>query len=58
MRRAAMEAKKPGPRGSDSGFACMECGHRFKTVKAAARAADKGCPKCGGVDVDLAGSGS
>lgn len=53
-----MEAKKPGPRGSDSGFACMECGHRFKTVKAAARAADKGCPKCGGVDVDLAGSGS
>ena len=39
-----------------SGFACMECGHKFKTVKAAEKAAfgDDGCPKCGGSDIDLA----
>jgi hypothetical protein len=39
-----------------SGFACMECGHKFKTIKAAERASfgDKGCPKCGGSDIDLA----
>lgn len=38
-----------------SGFACMECGHKFKTVKAAEKASfgDKGCPKCGGSDIDL-----
>lgn len=38
-----------------SGFACMECGHRFKTVAAAKAAAfgDHGCPKCGGSDIDL-----
>ena len=33
----------------------MECGYKFKTVKAAERAAfDKGCPGCGGADIDLA----
>lgn len=39
-----------------SGFACMECGHKFKTLKAAEKASfgDKGCPKCGGSDIDLA----
>lgn len=39
-----------------SGFACMECGHKFKTVSAARKAAfgSKGCPKCGGADIDLA----
>lgn len=33
----------------------MECGHKFKTVKAAEKAAfgDKGCPKCGGADIDM-----
>ena len=38
-----------------SGFVCMECGHKFKTVKAAEKAAfgDKGCPKCGGADIDM-----
>lgn len=35
-------------------FACMECGKKFKTLKAAERAADRGCPKCGGVDIDEA----
>ncbi|HXG08380.1 MAG TPA: hypothetical protein VNK04_01180 [Gemmataceae bacterium] len=35
-------------------FACMECGKRFKSAKAARRAANDGCPKCGGVDIDLA----
>jgi predicted nucleic acid-binding Zn-ribbon protein len=36
-------------------FSCMECGHVFKSVKAAERAAfsSKGCPKCGGSDIDL-----
>lgn len=34
-------------------FSCMECGKKFLTVKAAERAADRGCPKCGGVDIDL-----
>ncbi len=39
-----------------SGFACMECGHKFKTIAAAQKASfgDKGCPKCGGADIDLA----
>ena len=42
-----------------SGFACMECGYKFKTVKAAEKASfsDKGCPKCGGSDIDLASRG-
>jgi len=34
-------------------FVCLECGKKFKTVKAAQRATDNGCPKCGGVDIDL-----
>lgn len=35
-------------------FACMECGKKFYTVKAAERAAfgPNGCPKCGGADID------
>lgn len=38
-----------------SGFACMECGHKFRTIKAAERASfsAQGCPKCGGADIDL-----
>lgn len=40
------------------GFACMECGYAFKTIKAAEKASfgPKGCPKCGGSDIDLARS--
>lgn len=34
-------------------FACLECGRKFKTMKAAEKAANDGCPKCGGVDIDL-----
>ncbi len=34
-------------------FKCMECGRKFRTAKAAERAADKGCPGCGGVDIDM-----
>lgn len=34
-------------------FACQECGKKFRTVKAAERAQDKGCTKCGGTDIDL-----
>lgn len=39
-----------------SGFACMECGHKFRTIKAAEKASwgSTGCPKCGGADIDLA----
>ncbi len=35
-------------------FACLECGRKFRTVKAAERAAfgDAGCPGCGGSDID------
>ncbi|HEY7428865.1 MAG TPA: hypothetical protein VH682_31835 [Gemmataceae bacterium] len=32
---------------------CMECGRKFRTVNAAERAANNGCPGCGGVDIDL-----
>lgn len=34
-------------------FACQECGRKFKTTKAAERAVDKGCPGCGGSDIDV-----
>lgn len=34
-------------------FACMECGRKFSTTKAAQNASNNGCPKCGGVDIDL-----
>jgi Zn finger protein HypA/HybF involved in hydrogenase expression len=54
-RRANMETKKRNTKSVDSGFVCLECGHRFKTVEAAERAAfgDHGCPKCGSSDIDL-----
>jgi hypothetical protein len=41
---------------NQSGFCCLECGHSFRTVKAAQKAAysDAGCPNCGGSDIDLA----
>jgi predicted nucleic acid-binding Zn-ribbon protein len=40
---------------SNSGFYCQECGHGFRTVKAAEKASfgESGCPKCGGSDIDL-----
>lgn len=34
-------------------YCCIECGRKFKTIGAAERAADRGCPNCGGVDIDL-----
>ncbi len=34
-------------------FKCMECGKKFRTVKAAERASFNGCPGCGGLDVDV-----
>ena len=34
-------------------FECLECGRKFKTRRTAERAADVGCPKCGGVDIDI-----
>ena len=38
-------------------FRCLECGKKFRTVKAAERASHNGCPGCGGVDIDLDTSG-
>lgn len=35
-------------------FVCLECGKLFKTVKSAEHAAEYGCSKCGGVDIDVA----
>ena len=34
-------------------FVCLECGKKFKSAKAAENAANNGCPKCGGVDIDI-----
>jgi Zn finger protein HypA/HybF involved in hydrogenase expression len=34
-------------------FKCQECGRKFRTVKAAEKAADQGCPGCGGSDIDV-----
>lgn len=38
-------------------WACQECG-KLMTLRQAERAADKGCTRCGGVDVDMRVSGS
>lgn len=57
MNNAAIDLRTPEEIAKrTSGFACQECGHRFKTVKAAERAmfGERGCPKCGGSDIDLA----
>jgi hypothetical protein len=35
-------------------FQCQECGRKFYTARSAERAADQGCPGCGGVDIDVA----
>lgn len=35
-------------------FMCLECDKRFRSVKAAEKAMERGCPKCGGCDIDLA----
>ena len=42
------------PLAENKGFQCMECGKKFKSVKAAENAQQNGCPKCGGTDIDLA----
>src|SRR5262249_33641264 len=34
-------------------FRCQECGRRVGTVGAAERASNRGCPKCGGCDIDI-----
>ena len=34
-------------------FKCMECGKKFYTIQSAERAGYSGCPRCGGVDIDL-----
>jgi len=40
-------------KGTEMKFKCYECGRKFRTVKAAERAAYHGCPGCGGVDIDI-----
>jgi predicted nucleic acid-binding Zn-ribbon protein len=34
-------------------YKCQECGKKFKTVATAQKASNNGCPKCGGVDIDI-----
>ena len=34
-------------------FACLECGTKYKTTRSAENAAENGCRKCGGSDIDL-----
>jgi predicted nucleic acid-binding Zn-ribbon protein len=34
-------------------FQCMECKKKFRTIAAAQRAVNNGCPGCGGLDIDL-----
>ncbi len=40
------------PRGGTA-YKCYECGRKFATTASAERAANDGCPRCGGVDIDL-----
>jgi len=37
----------------DMSFKCMECGRKFKTARAAEKAAWDGCPGCGGADINM-----
>ncbi len=41
------------PDGGPAVYQCQECSRKFKTARAAERAANYGCPNCGGVDIDL-----
>lgn len=34
-------------------FVCLECGRKFYSVKSAEKASEDGCPKCGGVDIEV-----
>lgn len=34
-------------------FECLECGEKYYTVRAAKKAINGGCSKCGGVDIDV-----
>ena len=34
-------------------YECLECGKKFYSTAAAQRASYNGCPKCGGVDIDI-----
>lgn len=54
--RAELEKKyglAPKSTGGSLGYKCLECGKKFKTVKAAQAAVNNGCPKCGGSDIDI-----
>lgn len=46
-------ARRSKPRPRWPMFLCQECGRRFYTTAAAERAANNGCPDCGGKDIDL-----
>jgi hypothetical protein len=47
--------KAKAKRNPDSGFVCLECGHKFRSVAAAEKAAfgDEGCPDCDGSDINF-----
>jgi hypothetical protein len=35
-------------------FKCLECGKKFYTTSSAEKASLNGCPKCNGLDIDIA----
>lgn len=34
-------------------WTCLECSKKFRSLAAVEKAVSVGCPKCGGVDIDL-----
>jgi len=56
--RQATKTKRAKKRQRGADFECLECGKKFRSVSAAERAANNGCPKCGGVDIEIATGGS
>jgi Zn finger protein HypA/HybF involved in hydrogenase expression len=59
MRRILNLAEAQGSRPTkaarlQAAYRCMECGHPFRTERVAVRAMENGCPKCHGLDIDIA----
>lgn len=57
VRAANLATNREGimPKTNEMAWHCQECGRKFRTAKAAERAAmgDDGCPGCGGSDIDF-----
>lgn len=54
VKKRLKELKKQGRKTSWK-WRCQECGYTFRSAVDAEKAAfgDRGCPNCGGVDVDM-----